>query len=115
MRLLPNTMVLIVQDAWESLPDYLLVATKGSIARAMSYKEYEDYCSDKISKDLIDNHLQQVGLWMAYGRQYPFIFIDVAPPSKSLEGSFYVNDCQIGKVIILDSRFFQVIEDFHAA
>lgn len=112
MSLLPDTMVLIIQDAWESLPDYLLVATKGSIARAMSFTEYEDYCSNKI---FIDGHLQQVKQWMANGKRYPFIFIDVAPPSKSLEGTFYVNDCQIGKVVILDGRFFRIIEDSHSA
>ena len=115
MVLLPGTMVLIIQNAWESLPDYLLLATKGSIARAMSFTEYEDYCSNKISKDFLASHLQQVRQWMAYGEQFPFMFIEVAPPSKSLEGSFYVNDCQIGEVVILDGRFFQIIEDFHSA
>lgn len=112
MSLLSDTMVLIIEDAFDSRSDYVLVATKGSIARAMSFKEYEDYCNGKNSTD---SHLQQVKQSMVNGERFPFMFVKVTSPSKSLEGSFYINDCEVGKVAILDRRFFQVIEDSYSA
>ena len=107
MRPSPGDMVQIVLDAWESLPDFLLVATKGSIARAMSYNEYCDHFKNE-SGGLADP--QHVLQWMSHGEQFPFIFVRVVPPSPEIQRRFHVNDCQIGKIVVLGSRFFQIID-----
>jgi hypothetical protein len=45
-------------------------------------------------------------------KQFPFQFESVEPPAKApfFSGEYQAVNCEVGGVVILDSRFIQVIE-----
>jgi hypothetical protein len=50
--------------------------------------------------------------WMDEEKQFPFKFESIEPPAvlPSFDGEYQSMDCKVGGVVILDRRFFQVIE-----
>ena len=113
----PGNRVLIILDALTYNPcgDYFaLVATKGSIAKAMSFDEYCDffnhYQPDSFSLEV--ESPKDVKKWMDEEKQFPFQFESVEPPAEapSFSGEYQALNCEVGSVVVLDGRFFQVIE-----
>jgi hypothetical protein len=113
----PGDRVVIILDAlsYNTWGDYfVLVATKGSIARAMSFDEYCDfynqYRPDGFS--ILADSPKEVRKWMDKEHQFPFRFESVEPPAiaPSFSGEYRDVSCKVGGVIVLDSRFFRVIE-----
>jgi hypothetical protein len=93
---------------------FVLVASKGSIAKAKSFEEYCDFYSQFRYNGfpLPPDALEEVKKWMEEERQSPFRFESVAPPRElpSFSGTYRAVECEVAGVVILESRFFQVIE-----
>jgi len=103
VRLQPGDKVLIIQDAYDNVDIYGLVATRGSIGRVVSYKEL---CREWPSKEgwlFVRRAIEK-------GEQYPIRFEHVVPPSNAVDEHEPVHVlCREGEIEVLPISFMIVV------
>jgi hypothetical protein len=115
-KLSPGDIVRITQNAYENDIGSRnpIVAVVGSTAVVLSLEEYATSIENLLVPER-DAYLKMVKEWIETGYQYPFRFLTVANQKEvplSMNGGIMILDeyCELGQVILLDERFFEVIE-----
>ncbi len=107
----PGDMVRITLDAYSfTNGPFILEATQGSLARALSFEEYLEYYRSGPSGMTYPNYVK---LWMDKGEQFPFLIVKAAPISqKDLNDPALITSIfKVGNTVILDDSFFQIIDE----
>jgi hypothetical protein len=104
--------VRIIEDAYEN-PEYdiVVIATKGSIGKVLSYSEYCDHIH-KIGAGYSQEYFSYVKTCIDKGTNYPIRFVKVVIPPKGFYDHWNqpVNmGCRVRRVYLLGVRFFEKI------
>jgi hypothetical protein len=101
--------VRIIKDAFENNEyDIVVIATRGSIGKVLSYGEYCDYL--KKGAGVSKEHLLYIKEGMDGGTQYPIRFVEVVTPPKGFYDDWNepVNmGCKVRRVCFLSVEFFE--------
>ena len=106
--------VRITKDAFENNEyDIVVIATKGSIGKVLSYSEYCDHIH-KIGAGYSQEYFSYVKTSIDGGTQYPIRFVKVVMPPKNfcddLEGNGPVYmGCKVRRVYLLGIQFLEKI------
>jgi hypothetical protein len=104
--------VRIIKEAFENDEyDAVVIATKGSIGKVLSYSEYCDHLH-KIGAGYSKEYFLYVKKSIDEGTQYPIRFVKVVIPPKGFYDDWNepVNmGCKVRRVYLLEVRFFEKI------
>jgi len=106
MKPSPGDRIIITLNMWDDRIPHHFEATKGSLARALSFEEYIKYHKEKPS--LFRYHPEYVEKCMKQGELFPFQLEYVAPLVPKEAGIVL---CKIGEAILLSEWYFQILKD----
>jgi hypothetical protein len=110
LKLSPGDKVLITEEAWEAGDNGLLVATKGSIARVLSFDEFCGLLKTHNNNNLPEQiNPEYVKLWMKErGDGYPIQFESIAESTWASQEYLTLAGCVAGRVEYMNINFCKI-------
>lgn len=101
----------VIEDLVPGNCIFSLVATKGSNGKVVSHEDYCAFVQASTSSGLVRPEIVKVG--MESGTLFPILLELVVPmpDHASLPEFISLVECEVGKMVVVDSRYLQIINE----